>query len=1406
MPIPTIFVYNGIITLCRGEGRAPDADGGISMKIRRMLTAALALLAALAAMPAALARAEASRALTLMVYMCGSNLESEHGAASADLREMLAADLDTTAVSVVVMCGGASAWTMNYDPDAATVMEIGRPPKGAQNGLRPLQWADGAMNMGQAQTLSWFVNGCVENYPARGYALILWDHGGGPLEGVCFDETHDMDRLSMDELAAALDETPFGVGEQLGWIGFDACLMGSLETAHACAPYARYMIASQETEPATGWDYGFLGDITGAEDGAPVGRLLVDRFVDPAERDMKLTLSCVDLEAVAAVERASEGFFAALGSELTRDTFSAIAIDRQLATGFGRATSTTEFDLVDLYDLSERYAGMLPAEAEALQAALEAAVVCSGSNVPGVHGLSLYSPYYNKDNFSERWLERYEQLGVLPDYLRYMKRYAGLWLGERLADWSHLDYSALEPDAEALIQPVELTLTEDQRIHFGSARVVILQATGENGSYVKIGEAEVEPEGNVLRYDYDYVSLCAVDENGRALTLPISYEMKDGYYEIDVDLKSHSLYDAVAGDAFNAPLEDWSYYTATLRCRREEGSDRLVVEDMVSLQKSADAKPPAYGARQGVDMDVNQWPYFDFDIRRMTRSLPYDDAILPYAQWPQSPSIEDRALLWTRDGQLRGLREVNNQWEAEGMDLEDALAEDLHFFGEVDRRRPWSLQFMKHTDSRFGLCAQFIVTDTQGVETASDLISLYNPDLADHAAVDRKVYDDGELQAYLVSVDVVKGTDLPGLYFRMGFVNRSDEQRSFSLGTVTLNDKYPANALLFASRSWNPYVQVPPQALEANYIYIDPVNLFADRGSPAIHSLQFTPGYYTDDGQWRAGEPVTLEVDLDLTGILPLSLYFSGSDDLPGGDLVCRLDALALDDDDRLTGEMWITNWSEANVTVEFNHTDAGMGIGINGCSMIADIDAPYTIDLYAGETQRVGFTIENRPTAGSEWFDAVNMYEYWGIGQIDSLRFLMWVDAWKQGAPEEKGFWLAANFPLPEALPLHHPYDRQGEALPLLKSTWVNYDLRGIERTDDAIVLEVEVENNGEHVMRSGVHGCMIDGVEMDFRSCYEVADPEGSLLRSNDDWPYFYPGCRERGALVIRAREGEALPAQIGDIALSFAFNDDTDQWNYSNLAHIAPRGALEASGDALDVGETEVTKLARRTPVFTVELPEDAGAYATTLTCPLPDGHRGDVAASMVMLVRPTKGEEDFYNVYANLLNDKMIYDDRLEVEFCGLLAAPVGGEMPIEAEIRYEGGEMLADLKDLCILGWNGDDGQMNAYYNPLCISSDLRTEARAYDSYASYFDPEEPEESRFYCQNSVLYMPRTEDGGLDVPMGTQYTVPCYTPFETRMPVIRLYPAADFDLQALFFFQFYDGTYAGVLMPYAQAAQG
>ena len=89
---------------------------------------------------------------------------------------------------------------------------------------------------------------------------------------------------------------------ELSWIGFDACLMSSVETAAAMKPYAGYMIASQETEPGFGWHYSFLKDIEKDRNGAETGKRIIDAYFENAPDSGELmTLSCVDLSVMKGI-------------------------------------------------------------------------------------------------------------------------------------------------------------------------------------------------------------------------------------------------------------------------------------------------------------------------------------------------------------------------------------------------------------------------------------------------------------------------------------------------------------------------------------------------------------------------------------------------------------------------------------------------------------------------------------------------------------------------------------------------------------------------------------------------------------------------------------------------------------------------------------------------------------------------------------------------------------------------------------------------------------------------------------------------------------------------------------------------------------------------------------------------
>ena len=183
---------------------------------------------------------------TVMIYMVGSDLESQYQAASTDIEEMLDSGYDESKMNVLIYTGGCSNWHNRDIPeDSNSILKI-------ENGSLTELTSKDASNMGDPSNLTEFLNYGYTNYPAEQYDLILWNHGGGAFFGYGFDETTN-DSLTLDELDQAFADSPFHDGNKLEFIGFDACLMANIETAHTLSPYANYMVASQESVPGSGW-------------------------------------------------------------------------------------------------------------------------------------------------------------------------------------------------------------------------------------------------------------------------------------------------------------------------------------------------------------------------------------------------------------------------------------------------------------------------------------------------------------------------------------------------------------------------------------------------------------------------------------------------------------------------------------------------------------------------------------------------------------------------------------------------------------------------------------------------------------------------------------------------------------------------------------------------------------------------------------------------------------------------------------------------------------------------------------------------------------------------------------------------------------------------------------------------
>lgn len=186
----------------------------------------------------------------------------------------------------------------------------------------------------------------IKTFPADHYALILWNHGTGPLEPVLRSSLSSTDIFSLNNPSDFFEKDNRGFiafqtlqktivqqkykgicfndssgkfltekhlcralkticatslkNKKLDLLGFDACLMSTVEIAKAVEPYAKIMVASQDVERGAGWNYYYaLFPFTFTsllpED---FGKHIVNAYKKTYQKIADFTLSCLILEKI----------------------------------------------------------------------------------------------------------------------------------------------------------------------------------------------------------------------------------------------------------------------------------------------------------------------------------------------------------------------------------------------------------------------------------------------------------------------------------------------------------------------------------------------------------------------------------------------------------------------------------------------------------------------------------------------------------------------------------------------------------------------------------------------------------------------------------------------------------------------------------------------------------------------------------------------------------------------------------------------------------------------------------------------------------------------------------------------------------------------------------------------------
>ena len=452
------------------------------MKPKNIVLAGFLACMLLGGFPVSAQESSAEAEWTVLFYLCGSDLESKYGFASENLKEISEAVLPSNyqyaviseenilldvppKVNVVIETGGSrewhteelgidisgdalQRWYYNYYPDdldRTDLMAVFSTPHTFE-----LQETLPSQSMADPEVLSDFIVWGKERYPAKKYALVLWDHGLGSKAGIIVDDCYDGDVMYLYELKEALEEG----GTEMEAVIIDACQMAGIETAWTLKDHAKWMIASEENVPGKGTAFkGWMQELFNHPecDGRWLGRRICDltgvRYAEENDETGKLlmTWSVIDLGKIDALTEALENIFIRICQEAGEypETATSFAYKMREAEDFGdgrqhmRDLGSLFYQLDGVADFAE-----LRLRNDVIDAIAEAVVYnVRGSGRTDSYGISFCYP----SDCSDEELDIYARNYPVPGYLAFL---------DMFTDWKAPDwvYEAVEtvPDLSDL--------------------------------------------------------------------------------------------------------------------------------------------------------------------------------------------------------------------------------------------------------------------------------------------------------------------------------------------------------------------------------------------------------------------------------------------------------------------------------------------------------------------------------------------------------------------------------------------------------------------------------------------------------------------------------------------------------------------------------------------------------------------------------------------------------------------------------------------------------------------------------------------------------------------------------------------------------------------------------------------
>ncbi|MCR5179508.1 MAG: peptidase C11 [Lachnospiraceae bacterium] len=497
----------------------------------------------------------------ILIYLCGTDLESKSGMASRDLQEMVNASLNDN-VAIYVYTGGCKNWkTSSISNSVNQIYRV------VQGGITCMDPDRGKASMVEPNTLVDFLTWARQNTSGNRYDLIFWDHGGGSVSGYGYDEKNPRaGSMDLQGIGKALKSG----GITFDFIGFDACLMATVETALVVSDYADYMIASEETEPGVGWYYTDWLTALSKNPGMPtveIGKLIADTFTSACASSapgQKTTLSVTDLAELTLVVPDALGSFARDTSGMIREgEFKAVSDARSGAREFAAQCKIDQVDLVHLAS------NLGTDEGKNLAEAIKGCVKynMTSSSMTNSYGLSMYFPMKRASQV-DSMVDTAEGIGMSGDYTAMIRDAASMNVYGQVATGGSGDASAslfgsgsagsMDSSIDAIATLLDAFLASDRSSFSGlssSNTEFLADGVDVDTAARFIASNNFPADKLVWKTDSEGQSVITLDQDAwklvKELALNMFYDTGTGYVDLGID----NVYDIDENGNLIAPYD-----------------------------------------------------------------------------------------------------------------------------------------------------------------------------------------------------------------------------------------------------------------------------------------------------------------------------------------------------------------------------------------------------------------------------------------------------------------------------------------------------------------------------------------------------------------------------------------------------------------------------------------------------------------------------------------------------------------------------------------------------------------------------------------------------------------------------------------------------------------------------------